>query len=105
MQNPSSNNFPSPEFYSVRFDWLIEVAKVSGKGLHLGVALLAMASKQGRPNVKLSRKTMAHFSLSRDAVYDGLRRLEDRQLVQVWRLPGRCPMIILLEGNGQPLQL
>lgn len=89
----------------IRYDWIIEAAKISGKGLHLGIALMWMASLRGGPRIQLGRRVMARFSLSRDAVYDGLRRLEVEGLIKVWRLPGRCPMITLLESDGRPLQI
>jgi hypothetical protein len=89
----------------VRFDWIVEVSKVPVKALHLGIALLWMASLRNGPCVQLGRKVLAHFSLSRDAFYDGLRRLENEGLIKVWRLPGRRPMITLVEFDGKPLRI
>jgi hypothetical protein len=89
----------------IRYDWLAEVGKLSGKSLHLGVALAWMAVLRGGPRVQLGRRVMARFSLSRDASYDALRRLEAHGLIKVWRLPGRSPMVILLERDGQPLRI
>src|SRR5512134_863844 len=86
-------NEPKP----IRYDWLAEVGKLPGKSLHLGVALAWMAVRRGRPGVQLGRRTMARFNLSRDACYDALRRLEAEGLINVWRLPGRSPMVILME--------
>jgi hypothetical protein len=91
----------------IRYDWLIEVGQLSGKSLHLGIALAWMAVVRGGPRVQLGRRVMARFSLSRDASYDALRRLEAQGLVQVWRLPGHSPMVTLMEpgGGGQPLRI
>lgn len=86
-------NEPRP----IRYDWLAEVGKLSGKSLHLGVALAWMAVLRGEPRVQLGRKVMKRFSLSRDACYDTLRRLEAQGLVKVWRLPGRSAMVTLME--------
>jgi hypothetical protein len=61
-------NEPRP----IRYDWLAEVGKVPGKSLHLGIALAWMAVVRGGPRVRLGRRVMARFSLSRDACYDGL---------------------------------
>jgi hypothetical protein len=96
-------NEPRP----IRYDWLAEVGKVPGKSLHLGIALAWMAVVRGEPRVRLGRRVMARFSLSRDACYDGLRRLEVHGLVTVWRLPGRSPMVTLMEpkSHGKPLRI
>lgn len=87
----------------VRYDWLIAAAKLSGKSLHLALALSWLAGLTRLPKVKLTRTTMRRFSLSRDACYDGLRKMEAARLVTVWRLPGRSPMVILLGTDGKPM--
>jgi hypothetical protein len=89
----------------IRYDWLAEVGKLPGKSLHLGVALAWMTTVRGGPRVQLGRRVMARFSLSRDACYEALRRLEAHGLIKVWRLPGRSPMVTLLERDGQPLRI
>ncbi|MCK9620245.1 MAG: hypothetical protein M0R47_06875 [Methylobacter sp.] len=96
-------NEPRP----IRYDWLAEVGKVPGKSLHLGIALAWMAVVRGGPRVRLGRRVMARFSLSRDACYDGLRRLEAHGLITVWRLPGRSPMVTLMEprSDGKILRI
>jgi hypothetical protein len=90
----------------LRPDWLAEAARLSGKSLHLGLALSCLAARRRAPGVPLTRRTLAQWSISRDACYDGLRRLEAAGLVQVWRLPGRSPRVILLEpGRDRPLDV
>jgi hypothetical protein len=87
-------------------DWLVQAARLSGKTLHLSVALLALTAPRGVSGTPLTRRTLSHWSISRDACYDGLRRLETAGLIRVWRLPGRAPHVILLEpGTDQPLDL
>jgi hypothetical protein len=87
-------------------DWLAAVARLSGKSLHLGVALAWLAGLRRAPGVPLTRRTLVKWSISRDACYDGLRRLEAAGLIRVWRLPGRAPHVILLEpGADRPLDL
>lgn len=101
--DPSTKSLRTPR--SIRFDWLIAAGELSGKTLHLAVALLWTASLRGGPRIQLSRRGMAQFNLSRDACYDGLRKLESKGLIKVWRLPGRSPMINLLEPDGSLLQI
>lgn len=92
---------------SIRYDWLAEVGMLSGKSLHLGIALCWMAVLRGGPRVQLGRRVMTRFSLSRDASYDALRRLEAKGLIKVWRLPGRSPMVTLMEpgASDKPLRI
>jgi hypothetical protein len=99
---PIAASAPGP----LRPDWLAEAARLSGKSLHLGLALSCLAARRRAPGVPLTRRTLAQWSISRDACYDGLRRLEAAGLVQVWRLPGRSPRVILLEpGQDRPLDV
>ena len=51
----------------VRYDWLMAAATLSGKSLHLALALSWLAGLAHSPKVKLTRATMRRFSLSRDA--------------------------------------
>lgn len=91
---------------AARFDWLCEAARQPGKSAQLALMLAWQAAQAGSPAVKPARRGLRRFGVSRDACYDGLRRLEDAGLVHVWRLPGRLPQVILVEpGTDQPLRL
>lgn len=94
--------------HRVRFDWLAQVAAAAhrSKALHLGVALAWLAAKRGVPGVSLTRRTLAHWNLSRDAASDGLRTLQAHGLIIVWSLPGRSHHVVLVEpGTDLPLKL
>lgn len=91
---------------AARFDWLCEAARQPGKAAQLALMLAWQAAQTSSPTVKPARRGLRRFGVSRDACYDGLRRLEDAGLVHVWRLPGRLPQVILVEpGTDQPLRL
>ena len=105
---PSDHDHPRPAGLpgTVRFDWLAIAAAQRGKSLHLVLALAWLASTRRACGVSLTRRTLAKWSLSRDASYDALRRLEAAKLIHVWRLPGRAPHVILTEpGTDTPLKL
>ncbi len=86
--------------------WLQAAAAAPGKALHLALLLAGQCRRQGSAHVHLTRPMLAQAGLSRDACYDGLRRLEDAKLVHVWRLPGRLPQVILVEpGTDRPLRV
>ena len=89
-----------------RADWLAEAAKLNGKSLHTALALAWLAALNQVPGVRMTRRTLAQFSISREAYYDSIRRLEAKKLIRVWRLPGRAMHTILLEPGGEkPLDL
>ena len=93
---------------TVRYDWLAYVAATAqrSKILHLGLALAWLCAKRGVPGVSLTRRTLAKWSLSRDAAYDGLKVLQAAGLVIVWSLPGRAHHVVLVEpGTDTPLRL
>lgn len=92
----------------VRFDWLQAVVQIAGrsKALHVAVLLAWLAARRGRPDVTVTRRHMALWSLSRDACGDALRLLRAHGLVLVWSAPGRARMIVLTEpGSGTPLSI
>lgn len=99
----TSPRIPRP----VRFDWLARVAASGGtsKCLHLGLVLCWLAALANAPGVRLGRRVLARYAISRDAAYDALRKLEADRLLVVWRLPGRCHHVILLDIDGSPLDV
>ena len=92
----------------VRFDWLEHAASVAGrtKMLHVACALSWLAAQQGRPDVALTRRSMARWSLSRDIVGSALLVLREHRLVLVWSAPGRARIVVLTEpGTATPLAI
>lgn len=92
----------------VRLDWLRAAARVAGrsKALHAATALAWLAALHGRPDVPLTRRTMASWGLSRDAAGDALRLLRANGLIVVWAAPGRARVVVLVEqGSDTPLAL
>ena len=89
---------------AARIDWLMAASTVPGKALHLALLLHSLCSMRAYPAVRLTRRMLAGH-VSRDACYDGLRRLQGERLVTVRRLPGRSPHVVLLEpGTDQALK-
>lgn len=103
---PNTAPSPVPDPKLTRFDWLCHAAQQPGKAAQLALMLAWQAAKDNCPAVHPSRSQLRRFGVSRDACYDGLRRLEQARLIYVWRLPGRLPKVILVEpGTDQPLRL
>lgn len=85
--------------------WLMRAAALPGKSLALSLALLWLARVRQAPTVTLRRTALTRFSVSRDASYDALRRMERESLVHVRRRPGRHPEVTLLAPDGEPLSI
>jgi len=86
-----------------RLDWLAAAAALpGGKTLHLALLLQRLCAERGSAVIHLTRRMLAPGHVSRDACYDGLRRLEQARLVSVRRLPGRSPQVLLLEAGSTP---
>ena len=94
--------FPAQLTGPVRFDWLAAVARIAGRSkvLHLAMALAWLSALHARPDVPLTRRTMARWGLSRDAAGDGLRFLQSAGLLRCWSAPGRARIVILYEPGG-----
>jgi hypothetical protein len=100
---PASTVSPRSLPVQVRLDWLQAAAALpGGKTLHLALLLQKLCAARVAPIINLTRRMMALGPISRDACYDGLRRLEDARLISVRRLPGRSPQIVLLEPGSLP---
>ncbi len=100
---PASTVSQRPQPVQVRLDWLQAAAALpGGKTLHLALLLQRLCTARALPVINLTRRMLAVGHVSRDACYDGLRRLEEARLVSVRRLPGRSPQILLLEPGSAP---
>lgn len=92
----------------VRYDWLAQAASVAGrsKTLHVACALAWLSALHARPDVPLTRRSMACWSLSRDIVGHALSTLREHGLVLVWSAPGRARIVVLTEpGTTTPLAI
>ena len=85
--------------------WLQTAACLPGKSAQLALCLIWVSAQQGSSKVRLLRSALDRYQVSRDACYDGLRRLESAGLVRVDREAGASPMVTLLDPDGRELVL
>lgn len=76
--------------------WLQAAAVAPGKALHLALLLVSQCRSSRSSHVHLTRPMLTRAGLSRDACYDGLRRLETLGLIAVQRVPGHSPHVRLV---------
>lgn len=73
--------------------WLEQAAQLPGKAFVLGIGLWWLHGMARDAEVKLSKRLLQSFNISRDAAADGLTRLEKAGLVQAKRAPGKRPSV------------
>ena len=82
----------------IPWDWLCVAACLSGKALHVGMAIWLKVGIIRRREVKLSRMDLEPLGVRKDAASRALRSLEEAGLVSVERHPGQSPAVTLLDG-------
>jgi hypothetical protein len=80
--------------------WVERAAQLPGKALALGFGLWWLHGMAKGDEVKLTKRLLESFNISRDAAADGLKRLEQSGLVQVKRAPGKRPTVRLVTESG-----
>ena len=98
-------NFRRTANQTLPMSFLSRAAALPGKALAVAVALATLADLSRSPKVSLGRWALARFSVSPDAAYDALTRLADAGLVSTSRCRGRHPVVVLLNGKGEPLTM
>lgn len=96
---------PGPAEVRLPLAWLEPVARLPGKGLHVALALVWLATLRGDAQVRMSRSALVRFGVSRDACYDAFKRLEEVGLIRVERQAGCAPRVMLLGPGGLRLKM
>ena len=83
--------------------WLRQATSLPGRALHVGLEIWFRAglTESRTVSVSLSRLRLAPGT-PRSTASRGLRSLERAELVSVDRLPGRKPIVTLLDSRGAP---
>ena len=81
----------------VPLNWITKAAKLPGKALALGIALWWLKGMSKGGEVKVTKTALNALNVSRDALYDGLKRLEEANLITVLRKPGKRPLVNIVQ--------
>jgi hypothetical protein len=84
----------------VPLSWLLRVAQLPGKSLHVGVAIWFLAGLKNTRDISLPNALLKRFGINRNAKYRSLAWLERNQLIAVERHSGRNPVITILDVEG-----
>lgn len=95
-----------PDLYfplaQIRPRWLFDAAQLSGKCLHVALALAFKACLAKSDTVHLSPWLLAEFGIGERALRQCLRQLENAKLVRVVRSPGTKARATLLSYRRSP---
>ncbi len=75
--------------------WLKAAARLPGRGLHVGIVLWLESGLRKSAVVALSQQRLHELGVERHAGYRGLSSLEQADLVDVRRHPGRLSVVTL----------
>ena len=102
-QNPATGKWEEavakPLFISgpIPLPWVEQAAQLPGKAFVLGIGLWWLHGMARDAEVKLTKRLLQTFNVSRAAAADGLARLEKAGLVQVKRAPGKRPSVRIVK--------
>ena len=77
----------------IPMSWLSVAAKLPGKAFHLAVAIQWLVGMSPAQKLKITAKALELLGISKDAYRDGLRRLEEAELISVERRVGQFPWV------------
>ena len=75
--------------------WLTAAARLPGRALHVGIVLWLESGLRTSAVVALSQQRLRDLGVDRYAGYRGLSKLEQADLVDVQRHPGRLSVVTL----------
>lgn len=82
----------------VPLDWLTLATQLPGKAVNVGLALWWIHGMSKTDELKVTRQALVAFNISRDALYDGLNRLQVAGLVELTRKPGQRHLIRIIRN-------
>jgi hypothetical protein len=108
IRSPSTGKWEEPKQKPlfirgpIPLPWVECAAKLPGKALALGFGLWWLHGMNKGGEVKLTKRLLESFNISRDAAADGLNRLEQSGLVQVKRAPGKRATVRIVTESDPP---
>lgn len=83
--------------------WLDEARRQRGKAIHVAIELWHWSGVRKSKTVRLNLSRMIRFGVTRPTASRALQDLESAGLVKVERLPGRAPLVTILDVSSVPM--
>ena len=82
----------------IPWNWIVAIAKLGGKTLHVGIAIWHLVGMTKSSKVKLSGKLLRNMGVSRYANYRALKKMEKANLITAKHHQGRNPIVTILKA-------
>jgi len=105
LTGPESRPGRRPLYGPIPWSWWLPASRLPGKSLHVGAVCWLLAGWERSAGFELTLDGWADLGLSRFSASRGLDELERAGLVSVGRMPGRSPVVTVLDvgaGSGLP---
>jgi hypothetical protein len=89
-----------PLYGPIPWSWWLPASLLPGKALQIGAVCWLSAGWGRSAEFELALDCWAEFSLSRFSASRALDELERAELVSVRRMPGRSPVVTILDATG-----
>jgi hypothetical protein len=89
-----------PLYGPVPWSWWLPASRLPGRSLQVGAVCWLLAGWNRSAEFELALHDRAEFGLSRFSASRGLDILERAELVSVGRMPGRSPIVTILDANA-----
>jgi len=96
--------YASPSIRAVRLDWVECAAHLSGKCLHVAMALWWIASVHRKASVRLMAGTLRRFNVTEDTHREALGRMERAGLIRADDGSDARPRVTLPDVLGRSLR-
>ena len=87
-----------PLYGPIPWGWWLPASRLPGKALQVGALCWLLAGWNRSAEFSLALEDWAEFGLSRFSASRGLDELERAELVSVGRMPGRSPVVTILDA-------
>ena len=84
----------------IPLNWLTVATQLPGKTLAVAIVIWFKAGLTNKATVRVTRKLLGTFGVSRHAGYHALNRLDDAGLISVERGVGKSPVVTLKDHCG-----
>jgi hypothetical protein len=88
-----------PLYGPIPWAWWLPASRLPGRSLHVGAVCWLVAGWERSAVFEMALGGWADLGLSRFSAFRGLSELERAELLCVSRMPGRCPVVTILDAG------
>jgi hypothetical protein len=100
IPEPETGPKRRPLYGPIPWAWWLPASRLPGRSVHVGAVCWLLAGWERSAVFELALDGWAEFGLSRFSASRGLDRLEGAGLISVARMPGRSPVVTILDAGA-----